>query len=125
MDPAALQQCLPGCRAFEPVGPDEWEATMTIGLAAIKGTYSGRIRITDQQPETSYRLAVQGQGAGNRIRGEGQITLSDAADGGTLVRYEGDAQVQGPLAPVGQRLLPPAAKMLADQFFRCMGTQIK
>jgi uncharacterized protein len=125
MDPDVLQRCLPGCQRFEPVGPDEWEATMTVGLAAIKGTYAGRVRISDRQPETSYRLSVEGSGAGNRIRGSGLITLSDDPAGGTLARYEGDAQVLGPLAAVGQRLLQPAAKMLANQFFRQVAAEVK
>ena len=30
----------------------------------------------------------------------------------------------GTLAAVGQRLLQPAAKMLADQFFGCVGAQV-
>jgi uncharacterized protein len=124
MDPAAIQHCLPGCKEFEQVGEQEWKATMTLGLAAIKGTYTGRVRLADQNPETTYKLAVEGNGMGNRIRGEGLITLSDTPEGGTQIEYEGDAQVQGPIATVGQRLLPPAAKLLADQFFSCMGAQI-
>ena len=121
MDADALRSCLPGCQEFTQVGAQEWAATMTVGIAAIRGTYVGRVRIGDAQPETQYRLAVEGSGAGNRIRGEGVITLADGADGGTQVTYEGEAHVQGPLAAVGQRLLPPAAKLLADQFFKCMG----
>ena len=125
MDPDALQRCLPGCREFEQVADQEWKATMTVGIAAIKGTSSGRVRISDPQPETHYTLAVEGSGAGNRIRGEGTITLADSDQGGTQVSYEGDAHVQGPLAAVGQRLIPPAAKLLADQFFKCMGDQVQ
>jgi carbon monoxide dehydrogenase subunit G len=124
MDPDALQRCLPGCQRFEQVAPNEWEATMLVGIAAIKGTYSGRVRISDQEPQTSYRLAVEGSGAGNRIRGDGVVTLADAPEGDTLVSYEGEAQVLGALAAVGHRLLQPAAKLLADQFFRCMETQV-
>lgn len=125
MDPDAIKQCLPGCQDFQQVGPDEWTATMSIGIAGIKGTYSGRVKISGQQPEDRYTLAVEGIGAGNRIRGQGVITLTDSAEGGTLVSYAGDAHVLGPLAAVGQRLLPPAAKMLGAQFFNCMGAQIK
>lgn len=124
LDPGTLQHCLPGCQRFEPVSEGEWEATMTVGLAGIKGTYAGRVKIGDQERETHYRLAVEGSGAGNRIRGDGLVTLSDAAEGGTLVSYAGDAHVLGPLAAVGQRLLLPAAKLLASQFFACMGTQV-
>ena len=122
MDPEALRRCLPGCQELEQIAPQEWKVTMSVGISAIRGTYSGRVKISDPEPETRYRLAVEGSGAGNRIRGEGTITLADsAADAGeTQITYEGDAHVQGPLASVGQRLLPPAAKLLADQFFKCM-----
>jgi carbon monoxide dehydrogenase subunit G len=126
VDPDALRRCLPGCQRFDAAGPDEWEAAMTVGLAAIKGSYSGRVRISDQEPESSYRLTVEGNGGGSRIRGSGVVTLSDAAGGAeTLVSYDGEAQVMGTLAAVGQRLLQPAARMLADQFFACIGSQLK
>ena len=124
LDAEALKRCLPGCQRLEPTGPDAWEATLSIGLAGIKGTYSGRVSITDQQPQSSYRLNVEGSGSGNRIRGSGLITLADAPDGGTTVSYDGDAQIAGTLAAVGQRLFQPAARMLADQFFKCMGSRV-
>ena len=34
-DPDALRRCLPGCQRFDAVGPDEWEASMTVGLVAV------------------------------------------------------------------------------------------
>ena len=125
LDPDALRRSLPGCQKLEQVAPDEWEATMSVGIAAIRGTYAGRVRITDRQPETSYRLAVEGSGGGSRIKGDGVVALADAPGGATLVSYDGDAQVFGTLAAVGQRLLQPAAKLLADQFFKQMGSQIE
>ena len=120
----ALQHCLPGIQRFQEIAPYEWEATMSIGMAGIKGTYAGKVKITEQVPQTSYRLAVEGAGGGNRIRGTGVVSLSDGADGTTLVTYEGDGQIGGTLAAVGQRLFQPAARMMAEQFFKCMGTQV-
>jgi carbon monoxide dehydrogenase subunit G len=119
-----LQQCLPGCQQFTEVGPSQWEATLSVGLAGIKGTYKGRVQITDPQPESSYRLSVEGSGSGNRLRGSALITLADDGSGGTVVDYDGDAQIAGTLAAVGQRLFEPAARMMADQFFRCMGSKV-
>jgi carbon monoxide dehydrogenase subunit G len=124
MDGGALEKCLPGCQSFGQVGPTEWEATLTIGLAGIKGTYKGRVRISEQKPEESYRLSVEGSGAGNRIKGSGLISLSEAGKG-TKVLYDGEAQIAGILAAVGQRLFQPAARKLAGEFFACMGSQVK
>jgi len=120
----SLRSCLPGVQRFEPIGEGQWEATVTVGIAGVKGTYTGKVSITDQQPESSYRLTAEGSGGGNRIKGTALITLTDLPDGGTLVAWDGDGQVAGTLAMVGQRLLQPAAKMLSDQFFKCMGSQV-
>src|SRR5439155_24642503 len=95
MNADALKGCLPGCERFVETGPLQWEATMTVGLAGIKGSYNGKVSITDQQPEASYRLNVEGAGSGNRLRGSGLITLEDTADGKTAVTYDGDAQIGG------------------------------
>jgi carbon monoxide dehydrogenase subunit G len=120
----SLQACLPGVQRFEPTGEGQWDATVTVGVAGIKGTYTGKVTIADQQPETSYRLTAEGSGGGNRIKGTALITLADAPDGGTVVSWEGDAQIAGTLALVGQRLLQPASRMMADQFFKCMGSKV-
>ena len=62
MDPATIASCIPGCDRFEPDGEDRYKATLTIGLAAITGTYEGIVVITDKSPHNSYRLTVEGQG---------------------------------------------------------------
>ena len=120
----ALHACLPGVQRFEPIGDGEWEATLVVGVAGIKGTYAGKVSLADQQPESSYRLSAEGSGSGNRIRGTAVITLAEAPDGGTIVSWDGEAHIAGTLAVVGQRLFQPAAKMMADQFFRCMGSKV-
>jgi carbon monoxide dehydrogenase subunit G len=124
MDSAALEGCLPGVQEFKQVGPTEWEVTLTVGMAGIKGTYKGRVTIAEQSEPDSYRLSAEGSGSGNRVRGTAVVTLTDADGGGTNVDYEGDAQIAGALAMVGQRLFQPAVRMLADQFFKCMGSKV-
>src|ERR1700750_1451326 len=62
MDPAVLASCIPGCDRFEPDGADRYNLTLTVGIAAITGTYNGTVVLTDMVPNTSYRLVVEGQG---------------------------------------------------------------
>jgi uncharacterized protein len=124
MSADALQACLPGVQRFESVGDGQWQVTLTAGVAGIKGTYTGAVTIADRQPESSYRLTAEGSGGGNRVKGTALISLADESDGGTLVSWDGDAQIAGTLAMVGQRLLQPASKMMADQFFTCMGSRV-
>ena len=121
LDPEQLRQAIPGCEKLEAVGNDEYKATMKIGVAAVKGTFEGKVRLSDKKPPDSYRLAVEGSGGPGFIRGETVITLSDADGGGTRVSYSADVQVGGLIAGVGQRMLGGVSKMMADQFFNRMG----
>ncbi|MGH7326604.1 MAG: SRPBCC family protein [Candidatus Rokuibacteriota bacterium] len=119
LNPEQLRQAIPGCEKLEALGGDEYKATMKIGVAAVKGTFEGKVKITDQNPPTSYRMAVEGSGSPGFLRGDTLITLSDI-DGGTRVAYSADVQVGGLIAGVGQRMLGGVSKMLADQFFNRM-----
>jgi uncharacterized protein len=120
LDPEVLKQAIPGCEKLERIGDDEYRATMKVGVAAVKGTFEGKVRIMDKKPPESYRMAVEGSGGPGFIRGETVITLSDN-DGGTRVSYTSDVQIGGLIAGVGQRMLGGVSKMMADQFFGKMG----
>jgi carbon monoxide dehydrogenase subunit G len=120
LDPEILRQAIPGCEKLEAIGNGEYKATLKIGVAAVKGTFEGKVRLFDQHPPESYRMGVEGSGGPGFIRGETQISLSDAA-GGTKVSFTADMQVGGLIAGVGQRMLGGVSKMMADQFFIKMG----
>jgi carbon monoxide dehydrogenase subunit G len=123
LSPEVISQCMPGCEKFDQIGPDQYEATMRIGIGPIKGTYSGKIRLADQQPPSQYRMEVDGGGAPGHVTGGGAMVLREE-NGKVVVSYDGDAQVTGKIASVGQRLLTPIAKQMINQFFKCMESKI-
>jgi len=119
MNPALLSSCIPGCEKFEPDGEDRYTVTLTVGLAAITGTYTGTVVLVDKIPRTSYRLVVEGQGRPGFVKGSSAIALR--ADGATTaVDVTGSVQTGGPIARVGQRLIGGVAKMMMDRFFACL-----
>jgi len=119
MDPAVLSSCIPGCDRFEPDGEDRYNVTLTIGLAAITGTYSGTVVLVDKIPRASYRLVVEGQGRPGFVKGSSAITLR-VEGATTAVDVTGSVQTGGPIARVGQRLIGGVAKMMLDRFFVCL-----
>ena len=119
MDPQAIAACIPGCEALEPDGVDRYRARITLGLAAITGTYDGTVVITEKVEKTSYRLAVEGQGRPGFVKGSAAITLRPEG-GGTVVDLTATVQTGGAIARLGQRLIGSAAKMMQDRFFACM-----
>jgi hypothetical protein len=74
------------------------------------------VKITEANPPTSFRLLVEGSGKIGFMKGEGLLTLSPAG-AGTSVQFDGDVQVGGTIASVGQRLLDGTARMLIKKFF--------
>jgi carbon monoxide dehydrogenase subunit G len=115
-DPVVLAAAMPGCESLERIGPDEYRMKMKMAMASLSGAFEGRVRITDQVPPSSFKLLVEGTGKIGFMKGEGVLKLAPAGTG-TEVAYEGDAQVGGTMAAVGQRLIDATAKMLIKRFF--------
>ena len=115
-DPEILARCIPGCEGLKPVGNDEYQAVLTVGVGPIRGRYDATISTRDQVLHQSYRLAVQGAGGGGFVSGEAFITLVER-EGKTTVTVDSDSQAGGPVARIGQRLMESVAKMMMDQFF--------
>ena len=125
LSPESLKSCVPGCEKLEPTGEDSYTATMKVGVAAIRGTYNGKVSIVDKDEPNSYTLNVEGSGGPGFVRGAAKISLSPEGDGKTKVAVDADGQVGGTVAGVGQRMLGGVAKMLMDQFFNCMRKQLE
>lgn len=119
LDPEVLGQCLPGAEKLEQIGPDEYNATMRIGIAMIKGTFTGRVKISDKVEPSSYTMFVEGSGPQGQVSGTGRLELHDEGET-TRVTYRGDANVRGTLARVGARMIQPAARTIVGQFFSCL-----
>ncbi|TXG80402.1 MAG: carbon monoxide dehydrogenase [Thermomicrobiales bacterium] len=119
MDPAVLEACLPGAEGMTEVGPDEYTATMKVGIAMIKGTFTGKVKILDKVEPVSYRMEVEGSGPQGQVSGVGTLELV-MQDNQTTVRYAGDANVRGTIARVGARMIQPAARQIVGQFFNCL-----
>lgn len=118
-DPESLRSAVPGVQSLEQVGENEYEATLKLGVAAIKGTYSAKVKIYDQEEPKSYRLGISGQGGPGFVNVDGSLNLEDNGST-TMVHYDFDAQVGGAVAAVGQRMLGGVAKLMMGQFFGAM-----
>lgn len=123
LDPESLKQCVPGCETMETTGPDQYQVTLKVGVAAIRGTYKGKISIIEKQEPSTYRLQVEGSGGPGFVRGEASISLEEDGEA-TKVAVDAEGNVGGTVAGVGQRMLGGVAKMLMDQFFNCLKSKV-
>src|SRR5204863_7361605 len=122
-DPDRIASCLPGCEKLVPTGDGSYAMTMSIGVGAIRGKFTGSIRLRDVHPTTDYGMTVSGSGAPGFVNGEGTVRLA-AQNGNTQLTYSGDVSAGGAIASVGQRMIGGAARMVIDQFFKCAAEKI-
>jgi uncharacterized protein len=116
-DPRVLVRTIPGCERLEQVGQDAYQMTVTAGVASIRGTYAGDVRLTDQRAPHGFVLRASGSGAPGTVSADVVVELAGGGDGTTVVSYDADAVVGGMLGGVGQRLLAGVAKRTAGEFF--------
>jgi uncharacterized protein len=93
-DPAFLKLCLPGCESMEAIGPDQYQAILTVGIAAVKGKYSGTVTLSEQEPPQRFTMQVQGKGPGGFLQGTGVLELAETSQG-TQVTYQDNDYSKG------------------------------
>jgi len=116
-DPAVLVRTIPGCQRLEMVGTDSYRATVLAGVASIKGTCDGEVRLSDQVPPNSFTLHASGAGAPGTVTAVARVSLEPTEPRGTLLRYDADATIGGVIGGVGQRMLAGVARKTAGEFF--------
>jgi hypothetical protein len=124
-DPDRLSKLVPGLEKLEVLGPDEFAGTINVGIAAVKGSYSGKLKLGDKRAPEHYKMLVDGKGKQGFVKGSGILDLAAKGPDETIVKYSGDVQVGGTLQQVGQRLIDSAAKMMMGQFFAAADAELK
>jgi len=118
LDPQVLVRTIPGCERLETTGENAYAMTVTVGIAAIKGTYTGSCKITDLDSHRSLRLSAEGSGAPGTISADVDVRFSeDESTGFTVLQYGADTVVGGMIGGVGQRMLSSVSRRLAAEFF--------
>jgi carbon monoxide dehydrogenase subunit G len=125
-DPEVLKACIPGCEELNVIGENEFEAVAVNKIGPVKAKFKGKVQLTDIDPPNGYKISGQGDGGiAGFAKGGASVQLSDQEGGGTLLKYDVEAQIGGKLAQLGQRLINGAAKKMADDFFARFAEAVK
>ena len=117
-DAETLQASIPGCESLEKLSDTELQAAAKVKIGPVSARFKGKVNLTDIDAPNSYRISGQGDGGiAGFAKGGANVSLADAAGGGTKLSYNVDAQVGGKIAQLGGRLIDSTAKKLAAEFF--------
>ena len=123
IDPAVLQRCIPGCEQMEKSAENRYNARLTAGVGPVKGVFTATVSLSELSAPEHYKLMVEGKGQPGFVNGTGELNLKDA-DGSTKIDYNGEVNVGGLIASVGQRMIQGAANMLAGRFFKTLESEV-
>lgn len=117
-DAEVLKACIPGCEQLSKDDETHFSAVVKVKLGPVKASFKGKVELVDLDPPNGYRIQGEGEGGiAGFAKGGAKVTLSDADEGQTLLRYDVEAQVGGKLMQLGSRLIDSVSKKLADEFF--------
>jgi len=115
-DPSLLARVIPGCQRLEVRGAGQLHLGVTVAMPAVAGTYSGDAVISEQSASSLLMLRLAGAGGPGVIDAAVEVRISPAGPESTELAYQVDAEVDGAIAAVGQRMLAGVASRLAGEF---------
>jgi carbon monoxide dehydrogenase subunit G len=123
-DSNILKECIPGCETLSMLSETEFAATVVAKIGPLKARFSGRVELSEIDPNNSYR--IQGEGSGGVAgfaKGGARVHLQGAGDS-TVLTYELDAQIGGKIAQLGSRLVTGVVKGMAEKVFTTLVSKI-
>ncbi len=118
MDVPRIARCVPGVDSVEPLENDRFRGTIKVSVGPIRLALHGDVWITESDVE-GRRAVMRAEAADRQAGGSVKATLTMtlvAADGGTDMVMETDAQVLGRIGDFGQPIIRKKADQVVGQF---------
>jgi carbon monoxide dehydrogenase subunit G len=124
-DPAAMAATMPGVESFDVHDDRRWTANVKIplGLGGLKMKVD--MEKTDERENEMAVMHIKGQGVGAMMNMRTSFDLSDAPEGGTLMKWAADVKIAGPVGSMGQRVLQPIVNQQVQHVLGALDQQVQ
>lgn len=123
-DPERVARCLPDVQDVQVTGPNQMVATVNIGVGMVRGKFKFDIQVQPDEAAQRVNVVVKGGGLGSVVDMTAGANIVDNGDGTTTLDWNGDADMRGPIASVGGRMLDPQAQKLIQKTFQNMSAMV-
>jgi carbon monoxide dehydrogenase subunit G len=121
-DPAVLKASIPGCQSLDKTSETTFAAVVKVKIGPMGASFKGKVQLSDIDAPNGYTISGEGEGGiAGFANGGAKVQLAEAS-GGTILKYDVQANVGGKIAQLGSRLIDGVAKKMADQFFANLAT---
>jgi carbon monoxide dehydrogenase subunit G len=115
-----LKSCIFGCESLDHLRADVLASVLALGIGPLRMRVKSTIQVTMHNIPTRYELSFVGEGG---THGSANISLIEEGRR-TRVRYALQAQVMGPLAKAGPRMIERVSAMIAKSFFSALEARL-
>jgi hypothetical protein len=124
-DPASMAKTMPGVESFDVHDDQRWTANVKIplGLGGLKMKVDME-KTEEREPEFAA-MHIKGQGVGAMMNMQTTFALSDAAGGGTHMKWTADVKIAGPVGSMGQRVLQPIVNQQVQHVLGALDEQVQ
>jgi putrescine---pyruvate transaminase len=123
-DAAELARAMPGAGEVEAAEGRTFRTTISLAVGPVKDTYEGELAYEDEQPPMACTIVVATKGRSGQVAGRGVMRLEPRDGEATFLRYEGDFQVSGAVAGVGQRMIAGVARKTIERTLDGIGRRL-
>ena len=127
MDVPRTAFCVPGLQELEPAEDGSFRATLQARIGPISLTFSGTIRVLEQNPEL-YLARFRVEGSDRRVGGSFQanmtVRLIPLSPDKTQLEISADTTFMGKLGELGQPIIRRKTAATIDQFAKNLAQQL-
>jgi carbon monoxide dehydrogenase subunit G len=124
-DPAQMAKLMPGVESFDIQDDRHWRAHVKIPLGLGGLRMSIDFEKTEEREPEFAKLHAKGNGVGAIMNMDTSFHLSEAASGGTHMKWDAEVHILGPVASMGQRVLQPIVNQQVGQVLGALEKQVE
>lgn len=125
MDTRSLAKVVPGISSLEKLADNSFKSILNIKIGPVNSSFSGNLQMEDMTEQKSFTLRAKQLSKIGNANATVKIELAPLSDMQTAITFNGDAQLSGLLASMGQRILGGVSATLIKQFFNNLEKELE
>jgi hypothetical protein len=115
-DPASIASCMPDVLESTVIDPHTFDAVVGVAVGPVRGKFTFHVTLEPQPDQKRLNMKISGGGFGSVVDLTAGADLT-TTNGVTTLDWTGAADMRGPVATVGGRVLDTQAKRVITTTF--------
>jgi carbon monoxide dehydrogenase subunit G len=116
-DPERIGRCLPEVTDVTVRDPTHFDASVRVAVGPVRGKFNFKFELQPDEAARRMNMKISGGGFGSALDLTAGADVVADGERSTLLNWSGEAQMRGPVAAVGGRVLDAQARKLITQTF--------